>query len=97
MKKTIRMTEGDLSQLIKRVIMEEELNRESDLKSLIHRVEKALDIEPGQHQELDSKESLITYSKTLLKKVAHKALELKKLEVELRSSTLGIGLTVKKK
>lgn len=92
MRKTIKMTESELTSLIKRVIKENKFDRHADLKDLVSRVESELNIEPGEHEMSGD---VISHAENLLDELSRKAHELNKLKVELKSSLMGINLSTK--
>jgi hypothetical protein len=91
MKKTIRLTEKEITSIVKKVISEQTHEREKYLTSLIYKVKEAIgeDMEMTGEDEIDGKR--------LLKSLSTKIFELKKLEVELKSSLLGYSLTTKER
>jgi len=92
MKKTIKMTEGQLTSLIKKVIKEHKFDRHSDLAELVSRVESELNIDHGSHEMTGDVKS---QAKNLLHELSRKSHELKKLEIELKSALMGMNLSTK--
>lgn len=90
MRKTIKMTEGELTSLIKKVIKENKFDRHADLSDLVSRVESELNMESH-----DMSGDITSHAEELLEELSRKTHELKKLEVELKSALMGMNLSTK--
>ena len=90
MKKTIKLSEAELTSIIKKVVKENKRDRHADLAQVISKLESEMGL---NLENVDG--DVVAKGKKLDNFLAKKLLELNSLHNELKASLLGIGVTTR--
>lgn len=93
MKKTLKLSEAELTSIIKKVIKENKFDRRGDLKNIIDSLEDHLGF-PMETRFNDSSD-VVSHAEKMLKSLQKEISTLKDYEVELRAALFGIGVSTK--